>query len=442
MAASGDHRLGPSRQGDIALHVSDDSGSWGGGGSMNGIGGELGLSNNMIARGGTSACEGSSGAEDVFLCTICCEVLVEPRMLSCGHSFCALCLDRWLRQKASCPLCNCCVTATPMRNITLEHVISQLKPGGGIPGVAPAGTLPVGTREFLGSESACEVVANTPQRSTRRRRWGDEGGSGGCGSSAPATRRRFLGNALADSEEDAEDVTSLANESSVDALPTPPSPSLSCGHESASSAPGAHAILHLATSASNWEVSLKRPSLSTESRSSGGEAIAPSGSSSSSGENTLGGLALTNVPGGASENRAPSQQRSMPATPESYKSADLEFNSSEGSSKKPGNAFSPFSAEGLSSPGFLPSSPDSEGDGGDGVAASLPPPPSSPPPASLAPSPLAGGDDGYAGAISSSSSDAEAALEGAVRSPSPPEMASWPSGISSRSYSRSRSFRV
>ncbi|CAE8722477.1 unnamed protein product, partial [Polarella glacialis] len=82
-----------------------------------------------------AAAEPSAGAEEapspgepdeVFLCTICSDVLCSPRMLACGHSFCRACLQRWLQRKMCCPLCNGEVAIPPMRNVALEHIIEQL----------------------------------------------------------------------------------------------------------------------------------------------------------------------------------------------------------------------------------------------------------------------------------------------------------------------------
>mmetsp|Transcript_36700 Transcript_36700/g.80450 ORF Transcript_36700/g.80450 Transcript_36700/m.80450 type:complete len:370 (-) Transcript_36700:85-1194(-) len=77
---------------------------------------------------GAEDCSAPSDADDVFQCPVCCEVLEEPRMLMCGHSFCRACLDRWLAQRAMCPLCNRAVDTLPVRNIALEHIIAQLRP--------------------------------------------------------------------------------------------------------------------------------------------------------------------------------------------------------------------------------------------------------------------------------------------------------------------------
>lgn len=44
-------------------------------------------------------------ATDEFLCSICTGVFFDPKDLPCGHSFCGLCIDQWLRRGKQCPLC-------------------------------------------------------------------------------------------------------------------------------------------------------------------------------------------------------------------------------------------------------------------------------------------------------------------------------------------------
>lgn len=42
-----------------------------------------------------------------FVCGVCCELMVLPTTLNCGHSFCRHCLAHWFRvgEKAECPSC-------------------------------------------------------------------------------------------------------------------------------------------------------------------------------------------------------------------------------------------------------------------------------------------------------------------------------------------------
>ena len=39
-------------------------------------------------------------------CVICTEEPIAPKSLSCGHTFCMECIDKWLKTRAICPTCN------------------------------------------------------------------------------------------------------------------------------------------------------------------------------------------------------------------------------------------------------------------------------------------------------------------------------------------------
>lgn len=39
-------------------------------------------------------------------CVICREEPIVPKSLSCGHTFCMECIDKWLKTRAICPTCN------------------------------------------------------------------------------------------------------------------------------------------------------------------------------------------------------------------------------------------------------------------------------------------------------------------------------------------------
>ena len=38
-------------------------------------------------------------------CTICTDEMKNPKALRCGHRFCSHCIDKWLKEKATCPCC-------------------------------------------------------------------------------------------------------------------------------------------------------------------------------------------------------------------------------------------------------------------------------------------------------------------------------------------------
>lgn len=42
---------------------------------------------------------------DTFLCSICCEVMVGPTIIECGHSFCVECAEKYADYNTTCPIC-------------------------------------------------------------------------------------------------------------------------------------------------------------------------------------------------------------------------------------------------------------------------------------------------------------------------------------------------
>ncbi|MCB4760425.1 MAG: hypothetical protein LGB58_06820 [Sulfurovum sp.] len=39
-------------------------------------------------------------------CVICMEEPIVPKSLSCGHTFCTECINKWLKTRAICPTCS------------------------------------------------------------------------------------------------------------------------------------------------------------------------------------------------------------------------------------------------------------------------------------------------------------------------------------------------
>lgn len=40
-----------------------------------------------------------------LFCTICQDVFDDPKRISCGHTFCSLCISQWRQKSNSCPIC-------------------------------------------------------------------------------------------------------------------------------------------------------------------------------------------------------------------------------------------------------------------------------------------------------------------------------------------------
>merc|ERR1712042_35663 len=42
---------------------------------------------------------------DRFECPVCKESIIEASSVNCGHSFCAFCINHWMKKNTTCPLC-------------------------------------------------------------------------------------------------------------------------------------------------------------------------------------------------------------------------------------------------------------------------------------------------------------------------------------------------
>ena len=67
--------------------------------------------------------ETSISAEEIQ-CAICHERVLDPVSTPCGHNFCKLCLERWLRRSYKCPLDNCPLPKCKYDvNITMQKLV-------------------------------------------------------------------------------------------------------------------------------------------------------------------------------------------------------------------------------------------------------------------------------------------------------------------------------
>lgn len=58
-------------------------------------------------------------------CAICQDILINPIVLNCSHSFCKFCVYRWLDKRSKCPECRMLVTFQA-ENLALKNVIDKL----------------------------------------------------------------------------------------------------------------------------------------------------------------------------------------------------------------------------------------------------------------------------------------------------------------------------
>ncbi|WAQ96236.1 BFAR-like protein [Mya arenaria] len=87
-------------------------------------------SNNSNARSSDeeiSSQQSLSVSED-FLCGCCFDLMVQPTTLTCGHSFCRLCIANWYlsSKKTECPQCRSAWTGNPQINITLRNLLAKM----------------------------------------------------------------------------------------------------------------------------------------------------------------------------------------------------------------------------------------------------------------------------------------------------------------------------
>ena len=69
--------------------------------------------------------------EDITSCQICKDQLKSPMLVPCGHTYCSLCINRWLGDKRYCPTCRVEFTqhhGLLRKNIALGQIVEGLAP--------------------------------------------------------------------------------------------------------------------------------------------------------------------------------------------------------------------------------------------------------------------------------------------------------------------------
>ncbi|XP_020505157.1 E3 ubiquitin-protein ligase TRIM39-like [Labrus bergylta] len=70
----------------------------------------------------------ASCSEEDLCCSVCSDIFKHPVILSCSHSFCEACLQRWWRKKQAqqCPFCKRLSESEPLYNLELENLCEAL----------------------------------------------------------------------------------------------------------------------------------------------------------------------------------------------------------------------------------------------------------------------------------------------------------------------------
>jgi len=58
-----------------------------------------------------------------LICAICQELFVEASTVECGHSFCRMCIENWLKTKLSCPICRHPINKPPISSVCLDKAV-------------------------------------------------------------------------------------------------------------------------------------------------------------------------------------------------------------------------------------------------------------------------------------------------------------------------------
>ncbi|KAK9476353.1 hypothetical protein V1514DRAFT_298586, partial [Lipomyces japonicus] len=70
--------------------------------------------------------KGYAQLNELFNCNICSSLMLEPCVISCGHSFCYQCLDIWFHQNLTCPTCRTDVLVCPALSFQAKHAANVL----------------------------------------------------------------------------------------------------------------------------------------------------------------------------------------------------------------------------------------------------------------------------------------------------------------------------
>ena len=76
------------------------------------------------AAASAAVAKAAAKREAALICHVCTELLCAPISLPCGHTFCKVCLDKWLPTNRTCPTCRAAVPAVALAvNRALAEII-------------------------------------------------------------------------------------------------------------------------------------------------------------------------------------------------------------------------------------------------------------------------------------------------------------------------------
>ncbi|KAK9430473.1 hypothetical protein V1505DRAFT_370874 [Lipomyces doorenjongii] len=70
--------------------------------------------------------KGFSNLHRNYSCTVCDNLMFEPCVIACGHSFCYTCLLEWFRRHKTCPSCRLLVNTRPTISFQIKETVDNL----------------------------------------------------------------------------------------------------------------------------------------------------------------------------------------------------------------------------------------------------------------------------------------------------------------------------
>jgi hypothetical protein len=65
---------------------------------------------------------------EIFECAICKELLIDPHIVHCSHTFCHKCIVEWFSKKKECPTCRQMILKSESPNKSVDSLIQSILP--------------------------------------------------------------------------------------------------------------------------------------------------------------------------------------------------------------------------------------------------------------------------------------------------------------------------